>query len=114
MTEVVGWVVVFGLAVAIAGIYILWNQIRKHSRDTTEIMLDNNRLMLAHLNQLANPASTGSEPTASVVLEKRCGGRRRCHWTPENDSQSRANQRRSPGRRVEDFAGIGHTGYLNL
>lgn len=103
MTELMGWVVVLGLAVAIAGIYMLSSQIERHMRDTAEIIICSNKLMLAELKPLTDPAA---EPTVGVILERRCA-HRRALLTPRSAKPGMAEQRTSPGRRLEDFAAAG-------
>ena len=106
MTELMGWVVVLGLAVAIAGIYMLSSQIERHMRDTAEIIICTNKLILAELKRLTDPAAEAPEPTVGVILERRCA-HRRSRPVPLSDRAGRTEQRASPGRRREDLAAVG-------
>lgn len=106
MTELMGWVVVLGLAFAIAGLYMLSGQIERYMRDTAEIIICTNKLILAELKRLTDPAAAGAEtaePTVGVILERRCG-HRRARAVPRSERAGYAEQRLSPGRRREDFA----------
>ena len=76
MAELMGWVVVVGLAIAIVGIYLLSSQIERHVRDTAEIILCSNKLILDELKRLTGSAAQSAEPTVGVILERRCGHRR--------------------------------------
>jgi|SRR5688572_26568095 hypothetical protein len=77
MSGFLGWLIVAGLAVAIASIFMLASQLRRHMRDTTEMMVRSNEMLLARLDRLANPSPTPpSEPTVGVLLEKRQAQRR--------------------------------------
>ena len=112
MIEIVGWVIVLGLAVAIAGICMLSNQIEKHLRETTEMMIHSNDMIVSHLRRLANPAYAGPESIAGVILERRCAQRRN---RPDSvATMPQAPERRIfPGRRLDDRLAVGQVGYLS-
>ena len=70
MRELTEWVMMLGLGVAIAGIFMLSSQIEKQTRATAEMMHRSNEMLLAQLEQLANPSLPAPEPVAGVILEK--------------------------------------------
>lgn len=109
MTEFIGWTIVLGLAFTIAGIYMLSSRIEKHIRDTAEIIICTNRLVLDELKRLTNPTAVTAEPAVGVVLDRRCG-HRRAQGGPANARAGYADQRRSPGRRHEDFLVVKNVG----
>lgn len=101
MTEFMGWIVILGLVFAIAGIYMLSSRIEKHMRDTAEIIICTNKLILEELTRTIQPTVAASEQTVGVILERRCGHRR-----AQGEASERAGymeQRKSPGRRREDL-----------
>jgi hypothetical protein len=106
MTELMGWVVVVGLAVVIGGIYLLSIQIERHMRDTAAFIISSNKLVLSELKRLTDPEAAraeAAEPTVGVILERRCG-HRRARVVPTSERAGYTEQRGSPGRRREDFA----------
>lgn len=98
MTEVIAWLIVLGLAVALIGIYLLYKQIREHRRDTAEIMLQSNEMMLAQLKRLSE--GTEAPEPVMVSLERRAGDRRRHTATVIPWPHDR---RKSAGRRTHDL-----------
>lgn len=102
MSELIGWMVVLGLAVAIACIFMLSRQLERHTRTTAEMMLRSNEMLLAQLEQLTDPSLQAPEPVAGVVLERRSADRR----SPLGQSSGKPvefERRGSPGRRLEDL-----------
>jgi type II secretory pathway component PulM len=71
VTELIAWLVILGLALALVGIYVLYNQIKEHRRDTAEIMLQSNEMMLAHLKRLSENAGEPENPSVTVMVERR-------------------------------------------
>jgi hypothetical protein len=110
MTELIGWLIVLGLAVAIVGIYMLSHRIKEHARDTAEIMLQSNEMMLAQLKRLTDPSAQVPDPTVGVILERRCAQRRA---RPTAGNSRMLEKRTSPGRRVEDYPPE-YAGYLRV
>jgi hypothetical protein len=102
VSELVGWFIVLGLAIALIGIYLLFKQIKEHRRDTAEIMLQSNDMMLAHLKRLSDPSAEVKDPMVGVILERRCSQRRARH-SPFVGAPGASDHRRSPGRRAEDL-----------
>ena len=100
MTEPIGWLVVVGIVVVIAGIYIISRKIEKHTRDTTEAMIYSNEMMLDQLKRLDRSADA-PEPVVGVILERR-RAHRRVRTVPLSEWRDGPEQRRSPGRRRED------------
>ncbi len=102
MSELIGWLVVIGLAVAIAAIFKLSSQLELHMRNATEMMLRSNEMLLERLDQLAPPSCQSSEPTFGVVLEKRRAQRREpvAHLSP-NPGETR--QGDLPRQRLDDL-----------
>ena len=101
MTEPIAWLIVLGLAVALVGIYSLYRQLREHRRDTAEIMLQSNELMLAELKRLSDPSvESASSAAVNVMLERR-GSDRRHHTADVIPWPS--DRRKSPGRRAQDL-----------
>ena len=99
MSEFLGWLTIAGLAAAIASIFMLASQLRRHMRDTTEMMVRNNEMLLSRLDRLANPSPTPPEPTLGVLLEKRHANRR----DPLRPAGSQTNLNPLPRRRLEDL-----------
>jgi len=102
MTEFMGWLVILGLVFAIAGIYMLSSRIEKHMRDTAEIIVCTNKLILEELKRTIQPTVVASEPTVGVILERRCS-HRRAQGDAASERPGHMEQRRSPGRRREDL-----------
>jgi len=76
MTELLEWMIVIGLAVAIVGIFSLSNQIERHTRQTLDLMLQSNAMIVAQLER-ADGASLGVPgPRVGAVRERRYGERR--------------------------------------
>lgn len=113
MAELFGWIIVLGLAAAIAGIYMLSGQIEKHMRETAQMMIHGHDMIMAQLKRLADPSVEAPEPTVGMILERRCA-HRRALLTPMSAKSGMAEQRTSRGRRLEDFAAAGQVGYLRL
>ena len=109
MTEFMGWIIILGLAFTIAGICMLSSRIEKHMRDTAEIIICTNKMILDELKRLTDPAAVMAEPAVGVVLERRCG-HRRAKGEPAIARAAYADQRRSPGRRREDFFVVKNVG----
>jgi hypothetical protein len=109
MTELMGWVIILGLAFAIVCIYMLSSQVERHMRDTAEIIISTNKLILAELKRLTDPTAAVTEPTVGVILERRCG-HRRARAVPTSERAGFADQRKSPGRRREDLAVVRQAG----
>jgi len=102
MTELIGWLLLLGLVIAIAGIYMLSSRIEKHTRSTTESMIYSNEMILAELKRFADPSAEAPESTVGVILERRQAQRRK-RLTSMSQNPRMAEQRRSPGRRLEDL-----------
>lgn len=102
MTDSFAWIIGLGLAVVIAGIYLLSKQIANHLHDTARIAHHSNEMILAELERLTGAPAALSENTVAVVLEKRCAQRRR-HLSQMSETARVANQRKSHGRRATDF-----------
>jgi hypothetical protein len=113
MSELMVWVVVLGLAVAIAGIYVLSGQIERVMRDTAEIIICSNKSILAELKRLTDPAAEAAEPTVGVILDRRCT-HRRSRSSRMSESSVVAEQRRTPGRRIDDFPSTGQVGFAHF
>lgn len=101
MNELIGWVLVGGLAVAIACIFMLSSQLEKHTRDTAEMMLRSNQMLLARLERLS-PSTDASEFTLGVVLEK-THVQRRADPVVRGGAESNQGASKLPRRRVEDL-----------
>ena len=71
MSELIGWLMVLGLVVAIVCIFLLSSQLEQHMRSNAEMLLRSNEMILARLERLANPPHEAAEPTIGVVLERR-------------------------------------------
>lgn len=111
MIEIFGWTIMVGLAVVIAGIYMLSNQLEKHMRELTAIMIHGNDMIVAHLKRLADPSHAVPEPAVGVILERRCAQRRN-RSTSTGTWLGRPDQRKSPGRRLQDLLEPGEVGYF--
>src|SRR5687768_1553709 len=71
MSELIGWLMVLGLVVAIVCIFLLSSQLEQHMRSNAEMLLRSNEMILARLERLANPPHEATESTIGVVLERR-------------------------------------------
>ena len=102
MSMLVGWLIVLGLAVAIACIFMLSSQLEKHTRSTAEMMLRSNQMLLARLERLTNAPLIAPEATIGVVLEKR-RAQRRDPFTQIGAKPGELEARDLPRRRIEDL-----------
>ena len=71
MSELVGWLILAGLAAAIACIFLLSSQLEEHMRSTAELMMRNNEMILARLDRLVQGPAENTEPSVGVILERR-------------------------------------------
>ena len=85
MTELLGWMIVVGLAVAIAGIFMLSSQIERHTRQTLEFMLQSNAMLVAQLERSDGASLPTQDSLVGVVLDRREGERRNAQ-TPTPDT----------------------------
>jgi hypothetical protein len=76
MTELLGWMIVIGLAVAIAGIFSLSSQIEKHTRQMLDIVLQSNAMIVAQLERADSASLQAHDRLVGVVLDRRHGERR--------------------------------------
>jgi len=102
MSALLGWLIIVGLAVTIASIFMLGSQLRRHLRDTTEMMVRSNEMLLARLDRLANPSPTPPEPTVGVLLEKR-HVQRRNPLSPMGATPGSTKVKDLPRRRLDDL-----------
>jgi len=102
MAELIGWLLLLGLIIAIAGIYMLSSRIDSHTRNTTENIIYSNEMILTELKRLADPSIEASESAVGVILERRRGQRRK-QSTSVSYNPDKVEQRRSSGRRLEDM-----------
>ena len=96
MTELLGWMIFVGLAVNIAGIYMLSYQIEKQTRTTLEFILHSNEMILAHLQ---HPAP---EVRDKAPAPERRSAQRRNPLSRLLDA-ARGERRTTPHRRLEDI-----------
>ena len=99
MTEFLGWLIFAGLTASIISIFMLASQLRRHMRNTTEMMVRNNEMLLSRLDRLGDPSLAPREPTLGVVLEKRRVNRR----SPFHSTGGQTNPAHLPRRRLEDL-----------
>lgn len=104
MAELVAWFLLLGVAITIAGIWMLSSQIKKYTKDMAEIIL----LVVSELKRLTSPAAQPVEPVG-VILERRCA-HRRAQRVPTSERGGYAEKRRSPGRRREDLTVVRNAG----
>jgi hypothetical protein len=102
MSMLVGWLIVLGLAVAIACIFMLSSQLENHTRCTAEMMLRSNQMLLARLERLTNASLTAPEAMVGVVLEKR-RAQRRDPFTQMGEKPGELEAGDLPRRRIEDL-----------
>ena len=103
MSEFIGWMIVLGLAIAIAGIFVVSSQIEKHTRNAIGIMIRNNEMILARLEQLANlSVRAPTPPDVGVGLERR-HVQRRNPLTQMFTTAGKIERRGFPHRRVDDL-----------
>jgi hypothetical protein len=102
MSMLIEWLIVLGLAFAIACIFMLSNQLENHTRSTAEMMLRSNQMLLARLERLTDPALRAPEAAIGVVLEKR-HAQRRDPFTQMREKPGALDARDLPRRRIEDL-----------
>lgn len=102
MSTLIGWLIVIGLAVTIACIFMLSSQLENHTRSTAEMMLRSNQMLLARLEQLTDSSLQAPEVTVGVVLEKR-RSQRRDPLTQMGKKAGELEARELPRRRIEDL-----------
>ena len=76
MTEFLGWMILIGLAVAIAGIYMLSSQIERRTRETLEFMLQSNAMIVAYLERTGGASLHAPDGLVGADLDRRRGERR--------------------------------------
>lgn len=106
MTELIGWILVVGLMIAIGAIYVLSIRIEKHMRETTQMMLHGYDAIMARLKRLSGARVEAPEPVVGVALERRCT-HRRARVVPMTERAGKSERRTSLGRRREDLAAVG-------
>ena len=95
--------IVLGLAIAIAGVFVVSSQIDKQTRNTIAIMIQSNEVILARLERLANPlVRAPSSPEVGSVLERRRAERRNL-LTQMLATAGKTERRGFPHRRVDDL-----------
>lgn len=102
MSQLIGWIIAFGLTIVIVCIFMLSRQLEKYTRTMAEMMLRSNEMLLAQLEQLTNPSPQAPEPVVGVVLERR---RAQC-WDPLTQMSGKPRVVEAsdlPRRRVEDL-----------
>ncbi len=110
MTESIVWIIAFGLAAVITGIYMLSKQIANHLHDTTQIAHHSNEMILAQLERLTGSPVAGTGPTVRVILERRRIQRRNLAASIYK-YPGKTEPRKSPGRRLTDFPETATAGY---
>ena len=103
MSEFIGWMILLGLAIAIAGIFVVSNQIEKHTRYAIGIMIHSKEMILARLEQLANPSVRAPTPPAVGIGLERRHAQRRNPLTHMFGTAGEIERRGFPQRRVEDL-----------
>lgn len=103
MSELIGWLIVLGLALTIACLFMLSHQLEKHLRSTIEIIARSNEMILARLERMAEGQPQAREPVLGVIIE-----RRRCQRRSAASrlSSEGAERRTSRGRRLEDLLSV--------
>ena len=76
MTELLGWMILVGLGVNIAGIYMLSYQIEKQTRITLEFLLQSNEMILARLEPPADAVAAAGVERGAPSDERRRAQRR--------------------------------------
>ena len=70
MNPVVGYALLLGLAGVIGCVWILASKIDSHMRETTQILIDSNEMILARLDRLASVPEPDREVLAAALLER--------------------------------------------
>ena len=70
MTELLEWMIVVGLAVAITGIFLLSGQIERHKRQMLELVLQSNAMIMAQLERAEELSLQASDGMLGVVLDR--------------------------------------------
>lgn len=71
MSELVGWMIVLGLAFAIGCSLILSSELEQHSHDTAQAAFQRSAMLMNQLERLGSPSSQTPQAAAAVVLEFR-------------------------------------------
>lgn len=101
MSDLIAWIILLALGVAIVGFFMLSSQLENHIRTTTEMVIQSNEMILARLDRLADPSIREPETIVGAVMERRRADRR-APGTERRDMSSDAERRDLPGRRLED------------
>jgi hypothetical protein len=92
-----------GLAIAIAGIFVVSNQIETHARNVIGIMIHSNETILARLEQLAHSSVRAPTPhSVGNALERRRAHRRN-PLTQMLATAGKSDRRGFHQRRVDDL-----------
>jgi hypothetical protein len=105
VNDVVWWLILFGLAVAIIGLYIVSVRVEKHMRDTTVMMIHGYDSIMAHLRRLSGKRIAETEPVVGAILDRRCG-HRRARAPQMSELPEISERRKSTGRRREDLVAV--------
>lgn len=95
--------IVLGLAIAIVGVFLVSSQIDKQTRSAIAITIQSNEMILARLEQLANPlVRLPPSPYVGSGLERRRAERRNL-MTQMLATAGKVERRGFPHRRVDDL-----------
>ena len=103
MSELLGWMIVVGLAVVVAAVYMLSTQIEKQTRTTLEFLLHSNEMIIARLERTHGPLVQGEKPADGVAPEERRRMQRRNPLTGMLCAAGGDHRRALPRRRLEDL-----------
>jgi hypothetical protein len=103
MSELLGWMIVVGLAVVVAAVYMLSAQIEKQTRTTLEFLLHSNEMILARLERAHGPLVQEEKPADGVATEDRRRTQRRNPLTSMLFDADGNHRRGLPQRRLEDL-----------
>lgn len=95
--------IVLGLAIAIVGVFFVSSQIDTQTRNAIAITIQSNEMILARLEQLANPLIRApTSPDGGIALERR-RAQRRNPLTQMLATAGSSERRGFPHRRVDDL-----------
>ena len=110
MSELLGWIIVAGLALVIVGLFLLSSQISEHMRVVAHMIVGNKQI----LDRPAAVNQTSPQPEPEIQPEKIVERRALNRRDPINQLMRAIAEdvrRHSPGRRLDDLLSADAAGY---
>jgi len=103
MNELIGWLIVVGLAVTAAAIYMLSLKIENQTRTILEFLLHSNEMVVARLEQARAPLAQGEWVSDGAPHQERRRRQRRNPLTSLLCASGGTQRGTLPRRRLEDL-----------